>query len=152
MSRRIVLIGCVKKKLKPPFGIAAWQYTRPARELYVSPLFRMRMAYADRVADLAFIVSAAYGLLELDEPIAPYDWTLAQMRAGARDAWGHRVVFKLLDAAGSLAGDRIEIHAGRLYVEPLEQRLQRSGAQVETPLANVRGVGNQITWYRRATA
>ena len=62
--KRIVLIYCVKTKLDHP---------TKAEDLYISNLFKNYLAYARYIKpDLVFILSAKYGLLKLDEQIAPY--------------------------------------------------------------------------------
>lgn len=63
----LVLIGCVKSKL----GVPA-----PAEELYVSPLFRKRRAYAESAGTPWFVLSAEHGLLAPSDVVAPYDRAL----------------------------------------------------------------------------
>ncbi len=67
----IVIIGCGARKLDRP---------APARSMYVGPYFRACLATAEAITDpgRAFILSARYGLLGLDDPIEPYDLTMGQ--------------------------------------------------------------------------
>ena len=52
-----------------------------------------------------------------------------------------------------MGGKSVEIHAGKLYVEfGLEAGLQRLGAVVRRPLAQVIGQGRQYVWYREHMA
>jgi len=67
------LISCVSKKL---------DRKAKARELYVSPLFRLNLKYALSLRpDKIFILSAKYGLIGLNDEIEPYDITLNKMRS-----------------------------------------------------------------------
>ena len=52
MTSSIALVACVKTKAETP---------RPARDLYVSDLFRKASAYAEKTADAWYILSAKYG-------------------------------------------------------------------------------------------
>jgi hypothetical protein len=62
------IISCVKTKL---------DHTAKAKDLYISDLFRKNLAYAKKMKpDHIFILSAKYGLLGLDDRIAPYEKTL----------------------------------------------------------------------------
>ena len=80
-QRTIVLISCVKKKASQP---------RPARELYISDLFRKSLKYAQSLSpDAIYILSAKYGLLSLDTVIEPYDVTL-------KSFWWYCPIFKVL--------------------------------------------------------
>lgn len=61
------LIGCASQKLK----LAA-----PARELYVSQLFKKASACAELTCDRWYVRSAKHGLVHPDEVIEPYDMRL----------------------------------------------------------------------------
>jgi hypothetical protein len=104
--RKIVLISCVSKKL--PFKA-------PAQNLYISPLFKKNIAYAQRLKpDDIYILSAKYGLVELDQVIEPYDLTLNNMGAGEIKAWASRVV-RQLSACADLQQDHFIFLAGQKY-------------------------------------
>ena len=67
----IVLISCVSKKQN---------HSTPAQNLYISPLFKMSLKYAEKLKpDKIFILSAKYHLLPLDKEIEPYDVTLTNL-------------------------------------------------------------------------
>lgn len=81
---RIGLVACASQKLDRP---------APARELYVSQLFRKASAYAEATCGRWYILSAKHGLIRPDEVIEPYD-----MRLGTTDptsppilVWADRV-------------------------------------------------------------
>jgi hypothetical protein len=136
-SNHIVLIGCVKtKQLR----------AMPAAELFTGALFDRRRRYAEDADVPWYLLSGKYGLLEPDEVIGPYDEYLADQSRAYRDAWGRWVVTRLRLLVPQLTGTRVEIHAGRDYVEPIRSRLEALGAVVETPLNHLRQ-GEQLRWY-----
>ena len=135
----LLLVGCVKSKLG---------YTSAAQDLYNSPLWRWRRAYAERSGISWYILSAKYGLLHPESRIAPYDLTLANFPAIERRAWSQKVLDDLAAKVSVLQGKAIEIHAGKFYTGyGLEDGLRRAGAIVRRPLAHVAGIGPQCTWY-----
>ena len=86
--KKIVLISCVSKK-QP--------HRAKAKDLYISPLFRKNMAYAQKLKpDAVYILSAKYGLLDLEADIEPYDLTLNNMPVGEIKAWAENVLEQLL--------------------------------------------------------
>ncbi len=89
----VLLIGCVKTKRDRPAA---------ARELFASPLFARRLAYAEAVGRPWFILSAKHALVEPDELLAPYDVYLAEQSTAYRTAWGAWVVERLAALVGSL--------------------------------------------------
>jgi hypothetical protein len=135
----VILVGCGKTKL-PGVHIA--------RELYVSPLFHARIAYADAHDPGWFLLSAKYGLVEQSTRLRSYDFSLRDLSATGRRRWGEAVAAALERRHMTLAGETVEIHAGRLYADALVEALERRGASVTTPLAHLPGVGAQIAWYR----
>lgn len=80
--KTIVLISCVSKKLSHPAS---------AQDLYTSPLFRLNLKYARRLApDAIYILSAMHGLLDLNTEIEPYNINLNKMFSRQRD-WAEQV-------------------------------------------------------------
>ena len=74
----------------------------PARDLYVSPLFRLNLKYAQILRpDAIFIVSALYGLLDLDTVVEPYNLTLNTMSSHDVQDWAKRVLKQLRERAAS---------------------------------------------------
>lgn len=85
--KKIVLISCAAKKLN---------YKAVARDLYISPLFKKSLAYAYFLKpDKIFILSAKYGLLDLDEEITPYNETLNEKPICEIKLWADNVLQKL---------------------------------------------------------
>jgi hypothetical protein len=85
--KKVVLISCAKKKLT---------YEDKAENLYISPLFRMNLAYSKILkADTTYILSAKYGLLSLEKQISPYDVTLNEMKSSEKQIWAQHVLGQL---------------------------------------------------------
>jgi hypothetical protein len=141
-GRRVVLLGCVKLKL---------EHRAPAKDLYVSPLWNGRRAYAEAAGCPWLILSAKYGLLDPEQTIAPYDIALADLSTSARRAWGDEVVIALQARFGSLEGMTFEVHAGSAYRTAIAPRLRELGAGIEQPLGGLT-MGRQLSWYQRHTS
>ena len=137
MPRTVALVACVGKKQPTP---------RPARELYCSDWFRKASAYADRVSDDWYILSAEHGLVAPATVIAPYDKTLKRMPTGARRAWAKQILHNLGQVLQP--GDRVVILAGRDYRAHLMASLREMGCLVEIPMEGL-AIGQQLAWLKR---
>jgi hypothetical protein len=135
---RVMLLGCVKVKL---------DHRAAAKDLYRSPLWNGRRAYAEASGRRWLILSAMHGLVEPDEQLDPDDLTLGDMSAAGRRAWGQRVVDDLERQFGTLAGMTFEVHAGKAYREAIAPGAEQRGASLQTPLAGL-PLGSQLGWYR----
>ncbi len=136
----IVLVGCVKTKRR---------VRSLAKDLYSSPLWRYRRAYAECLGVPWYILSALHGLLDPDRRIDAYELALTDLRAKARRAWSARVLADLKRRVPSMRDKLIEIHAGATYIDHgLEAGLRDSGAAVHRPLAGIAGIARQQAWYR----
>jgi len=103
---KIVLISCVSKKRLNK---------AKTKELYVSPLFKMNLAYAKSLnPDKIFVLSAKYGLLGLEEEIEPYDLTLNQMHSEVIKEWASGVIEQLRKVA-DFENDNFVFLAGSRY-------------------------------------
>src|SRR5262249_15116393 len=109
---RVALVGCAATK-RP----GTW----PARELYVSQLFRSTLA---RTADEVFVLSALWGLVGLDERIPSYNRTIGELRKGEREGWAARVASRLRAKYQGLDVE-VSIYAGNDYAAPVEVALYR---------------------------
>jgi len=132
----IALLACSRTKADRPV---------PARELYVSPLFRAARAYMERRYGHGnwLILSARYGLVDPDRLIAPYDLNLRQLTPGQRESWGDRIAVELTDRFP--AGTVLWFHAGAVYRDAIAPVVPH---QVRFPLAGLR-IGRQLAWYRQ---
>ena len=81
MSRVISIVQCVSLKQKMP---------QLARDLYISPLFVNAAAYAEKISDKWYIISAKYGLVESSTLLEPYNVTLKDMSASERRYWAEQ--------------------------------------------------------------
>jgi hypothetical protein len=133
----IALVACVGKKTALPM---------PAQDLYISPWFRKASAYASRVADRWYILSAKYGLVDPRTVIAPYDETLNRMPAAERRAWARRVLADLRQVLAP--GDRVVFLAGQRYREGLVGAVRAMGCTVEIPMEGLK-IGEQLAWLKQ---
>lgn len=134
MPRHIVLISCVKSKVKASARV---------KELYISDWFRKALLYAESLhPDCIFILSAKYGLLSLDDEVEPYELTLKTMRIDERRAWAADVLYSLCKFA-DLKRDRFVIFAGEKYREFLIPEIKN----FTIPMKGLRQ-GQQKSWLR----
>ncbi len=134
----IVLIACASKKLL---------HKARARDLYISSLFRMNLKYAHQFSpQKIFILSAKYGLVQMDEEIKPYDVTLNKMSAGERRAWAAKVIEQLKEHC-DLESNHFVILAGQKYRQYLLPYLKN----YEVPLAGL-PIGKQLQFLKEKTS
>jgi len=130
----LILISCTKAKLERP---------NLARDLYCSPAFRMKKAIVQEQGARWLILSAKYGLVEPDEKVAPYDFTLAKAGIHYRREWAKNVLRDLIPIAKN-HGCVISL-AGSKYTELLVGPLSANGVTVREPLKGLRQ-GEQLAW------
>lgn len=122
--QKVALISCSKSKRS---------YPCQARLLYnPSSLFRKSLAYAQIIADDVYVLSAKYGLLSLDQVIAPYDETLKEKSAEEKNIWAVQVT-RQIRSKYEIADTEFIILAGKDYYLTLRQHL----AHVKLPLAGL---------------
>jgi hypothetical protein len=132
-----IVVGCVKRKRSG---------SHPARDLYDSPLWHRRRAYAEASGLPWFIFSAKHGLLEPDRIIKKYECRLEGLSPAARIARGEGVATELERFLGGLSGRTIEVHAGAAYVRAVRPAIEARQGDVRTPLAGL-CLGHQLRWY-----
>lgn len=135
----VLLVGCVKTKAETP---------RQARDLYMSPLFARRRAYAEASGKPWLILSAEHGVVHPSDIIEPYDRFLEEQPVAYQRRWGRTVIAQLEEHFESLDGMVFELHASAAYGDPIEEGLQARGARLMRPLAGAR-FGEQLAWYDR---
>ena len=129
---KIVLISCVSKKS---------DFKSRAEDLYVSPLFKKNLAYAESLnPDKIFILSAKYGLIGLEDEIEPYDKTLNKMSQKEIELWAESVLGKLSKVA-NLEQDEFVFLAGENYRKFLLPKINN----YEIPMKGL-GIGKQLKW------
>lgn len=133
--KKIVLISCVKSKLK---------YPAKAKDIYTSTLFQSNLQYAYQLKpDAIYILSAKYGLLELDQIITPYELTLNTMTEAEKKGWSRRVL-DVLQKKADLKSDLFVILAGMNYRKYLLPEL----THYEIPLEGL-SFGRQLQELKR---
>jgi hypothetical protein len=134
---KIVLISCVSKKLDKK---------SKAKDLYISPLFRYNLKYARLLnPDKIFILSAKYGLLELEQEIDTYNTTLNNMNSGEIKSWAEEVL-KQLKSKTNLQKDEFIFLAGERYRKFLLPYI----SNYSLPLKNL-GIGKQLKLLKEST-
>jgi len=132
---KIVPISCVKSKLKSP---------AKAKDLYTSTLFQFNLQYAHQLKpDAIYVLSAKYGLLDLDQMIAPYEMTLNTMTEAKKKSWS-RMVLDALHKKANLKSDLFVILAGMNYRKYLLPEL----THFEVPLEGL-SFGRQLQELKR---
>jgi hypothetical protein len=152
---KVILAGCVAAKRSEP---------APAKDLYVSPLWRKRRAHAEASGCLWAIVSAQHGFVRPDELLEPYEKRLTPRDVKPLAELMREPLFTWLAAAidepDELYDLRLEVHAGAYYVQAVQaaaswyrsfpqlwpDRSRRLELQVDAPLAGL-GIGEQLRWY-----
>ena len=133
--RRFVLIACAKKKLNTKAR---------ARELYVSPLFRLSWNYANKLSPAGiFILSAKYGLLVPDREIEPYDVTLNRMSANEIKKWANQVLNQLTEYSDLSRG-----HFTFLAALKYRKYLIPSMPHSDVPMEGL-SIGRQLQYLKR---
>jgi hypothetical protein len=132
MVKRVALVSCVKHKRDE---------ASPARDLYLSPLFRGLRQYAESYSDAWFILSAEHGVVAPDQVVTPYDRTLKTMGRKERLSWAQRVQRQLVELIAP--GTQVIILAGNRYRQDLVPFLQARGCVVTVPFAGLK-IGEQL--------
>lgn len=131
---KIALISCVSKKRL---------HKAKAKDLYISPLFKQNLAYAKSLnPDKIFILSAKYGLLDLEGEIEPYDLTLNQMHSEAIKEWASRVIEQLSKVA-DFENDAFVFLAGSRYRKFIIPHIKK----YEIPLKGL-SIGKQLRFLK----
>jgi hypothetical protein len=135
--KKIVLISCSSNKV---------HHKAKAKDLYISPLFVGNLRFARNLKpDSIFILSAKYGLLELDREVEPYNTTLNDMPSAQVKAWADQVVEQLKKQA-DLQSDHFIILAGEKYRKYLVPHL----VSYEVPLQGM-PIGKQLQYLATQT-
>jgi len=112
---KVALIACSKRKREVP---------AKARDLYQGNLFKksLRLAELEKFPRI-FILSAKYGLLELEQCIAPYDTTLLTQDRDQRQEWARGVIEQLRKQG--ILEEELHYFAGRGYYQYLPEGVVR---------------------------
>lgn len=127
------LVACASQKLQRPV---------PARELYVSQLFKKAAAYAGLACDRWYILSAKHGLVHSDTVLEPYDQRLSGSRtSSANQEWEDKVRKQLREELDGIQNVRLIALAGEQY----RTVLRDIPWPYEVPLQGL-GIGQQLGW------
>jgi len=108
---KILLISCGKNKTELP---------KQAMLLYTGALFKLQLQHAkEQNPDRLYIMSAKYGLLELDELIAPYDYSLIGKDKEFKIEWSNNILHQLSEKNVDVKTDEFIILGGINYWEYL---------------------------------
>lgn len=129
-----IFIGCGKKKNNTACK---------AELMYQGIFFKTCLQYAKTFKDHIYILSAKYGILELDEIISPYDKTLNSMSKKDKSLWVDMVKSQLKEKNISTQEEAIFL-CGKNYYSDI---LHLFGV-VQIPLDNLPGMGYQIQWMQ----
>lgn len=133
----IVFLSCVKNKALNDCK---------AQDMYVSDLFKKSLKYAKSLNPRKiYILSAKYGVLELDEIISPYELTLNTMTERERKIWAYKVI-KQCEAKGVDFTEKTIFLCGYNYRKYVIQKFKNA----EAPLGNL-GIGKQLAFYKNNT-
>lgn len=131
---KVILISCVSKKLP---------HKAQAKNLYVSPLFKMNLAFAHSLRpDKIFILSAKYGLVNLEQELEPYEQTLNKMSVHEIKKWAEKVK-EQMKGKFNFENDEVIFLAGekyRKYLLPLFRK-------VSIPLKGL-SIGKQLQYLK----
>jgi len=137
MRKRIVLISCVSQKLP---------HRAKAKNLYISTLFKLNLKYANKLnPDGVYILSAKYGLLNLDQEIDPYEQTLNNMRVNEVKQWANQVIEQIRKISVVEKTEYVFL-AGERYRKYLLPHLNN----VQIPLKGLR-IGEQLQRLKELT-
>lgn len=132
---KIILISCVSKKLNKK---------SKAKDLYISPLFKKNLKYANSLnPDKIFILSAEYGLLKLNEEIEPYNKTLNKMYSNEIKDWANSVLNQLKEST-ALENDEFIFLAGDKYRKFLLPNIKN----YKIPMKGLT-IGKQMQWLNK---
>jgi hypothetical protein len=129
----IALISCVSKKLLQK---------AKAREIYISTLFKLSLKYAEMKYSRIYILSAKYGLLELEQEIDTYNETLNDKSKKERLEWAEKVMNQIKTKC-DIQMDEFVFLAGRKYYENLIPNLPNN----KILMGNL-SIGKRLQWLK----
>lgn len=132
---KIIFIACSAKKLKK---------RAKAKDLYISPLFRLNWRYANKLkSDRIYILSAKYGLVKPNTVLKPYNVTLNSQSPAQRKAWAEKVAEQMRQEKINFTKDKAIFLAGKNY----HQHLAPLFRHFQLPLKGL-GIGRQLKYLK----
>ncbi|AKB28094.1 hypothetical protein MSSIT_1375 [Methanosarcina siciliae T4/M] len=118
-------------------------YKAKAKDLYISSLFKYNLKYAKSLnPDKVFILSAKYGLIDLEREIEPYDKTLNNMPSEEIKKWADCVIGQLKKEANPEEDEFIFL-AGEKYRKYLLPHISK----YQIPLEGMK-IGEQLQYLK----
>lgn len=134
----ICFISCVKKKQNKKCI---------AKDMYISNYFKYLLKYAYKTnSDKIFILSAKYGVLELNDEIEPYEKCLNNVTEKEKKEWAFKC-YNQLKQKNIDFNDKIIWLCGKNYKKYLIKKFRNN---IE-PLKNYKGIGYQLKFLKDAT-
>jgi hypothetical protein len=132
--KTIVLIGCGNKKR---------QVRSKACELYTGTYFKMKLAYANKLApDSIYILSGKYGLIDINAEIDTYDVKVSKNKIENKK-WA-MYVFDQIKLIEKINECNFIFLAGIDYYKNIIQHINN----FSIPMKEVGGIGNQQRWLK----
>lgn len=133
---KITLIGCTSQKK---------DHECKAVEMYSpSKYFQLRLKYAQLInSDHIYILSAKYGLLNLNDKIKPYNLNLNKTNKNYQRKWSLNIL-KKLNEKHDLKKDTFILLAGEVYRRYLEKNIKNT----INPVPHKR-IGYQQEFYKK---
>ena len=113
-----------------------------AVDMYKSTLFTSSMKYLKKRCDKIYILSAKYGLVELDNEIDVYNVTLNKINSKNRLLWSNNVIVELRKKV-DLEKDTFIILAGLKYREHIIKYIK----SYNIPMSGL-GIGKQLKFLK----
>lgn len=130
----IVFITCGAKKKQTPCA---------AKDLYIGTYFKTSLAYAQYLnVDKIYILSAQYGVLELNDEIAPYNKNLNAASRREQKIWAYKC-YKQLQEKGVDFNEQAIFLGGKGYWQYLSQLFPNK----KIPFAHLK-IGMQVHTMR----
>ena len=129
----IAFISCVKEK-----RIGKYK----AKDLYTSDFFKKSFRYCFSKYDKVFVLSAKYGLLELEDEIENYEMTLNDFSKDEKIKWSNMVYEQMKNKIDD--SDDLYFYVGNNYREFLLPMLRN---KCNVPLQG-KGIGQQLQYFK----
>ena len=131
------LIACSKSKR---------DHRAPARDMYVSPLYRKSVRVVESLGLSFSILSAKHGLLTRDQIIEPYDLTLKGKSKEFKANWAARVHEQLVNSVPS--DKQLLVFGGDDYYAPLIDANPNRASKFHSPMRGL-SLGNRLAFLNQ---
>ena len=129
----VAFISCVKEK-----RIGKYK----AKDIYTSDFFRKSFGYCSSKYNKVYILSAKYGLLDLQDEIENYEMTLNDFSKDEKIKWSNMVYEQIKSKIDD--SDELYFYVGNNYREFLLPLLNNN---CHVPLKG-RGIGEQLQYFK----